>query len=179
MVRLVKICAALLGCALLSCGGAGPSTDVIITRAELQQRVEPRFPVLRRILMTDLRLDHPEILLRQGSDAIGIRCQLSVKLPVYGEKTGTLAASGKLSYSQPERAFYLSEPTVDTMEIDGLKPELHAQIVSLLKPTLTTALATLPVYTLKGRNTAEKAAAHVLQNVVVRDGTVVATLALL
>jgi len=149
-----------------------------MTQAEVQERVQRKFPILRRVLSADVRIEHPVVRLRSGSDDIGMELDISVEMPVLGMRSGTVGASGKLNYNQAERAFYIDAAALERLDVPGLRPELHAKVSAAVGQVLQRTLATVPVYTLKGRTAAETAAALALEKVVVRDGMLVATIGL-
>lgn len=157
--------------------GKRPAT-ITIEQPEIQQRVSALFPIQRDVLLARVTLQNPVVILREGSDRIGVDLDVRVALPLLPEQTGKLGASGKLAYRPAEKAFYLEVPTVDRLEIAGVPPEHAAQLRGAAEAVVRLVLASQPVYQLAQRDYKEVAAEHVLENVSVRNGKVVAELGL-
>jgi hypothetical protein len=161
--------------ALVGCGGA-PRVELTFTSAEIQERVSAKFPIEHTTMATRLRLDQPLVLLRPGSDDIGLKMNLYVDPPLVGPREGTVTIGASLRYEPEQSAFFLQNPQVEAFEVEGVKPGIRDAITKAALPVLRKVLDRTPVYRLKGRNLKEAAAARVLESVAVHDGTVVATL---
>jgi len=166
-----------LSALLLSAAGCGKRTlTVSIEQAEIQRRVTALFPIQREALLARVTLENPVVVLREGSDRIGLDLDVRLVLPLVPEQSGKLGASGKLAYRPAEKAFYLEQPALDRLEVAGVPA---SQTEALRRPTeavVTFVLANLPVYQLAGRDYKEAAAEHVLKSVSVRNGKVEAEL---
>ena len=80
-------------------------------------------PVVKEKYLSTITLDDPRLVLREGSDRIGIDVRVRTKVPLLAEYTGRVAAAGKLAYRVEEKAFYLEDPTIEKIEIADLKAE--------------------------------------------------------
>jgi len=156
------------------------SRDVVVTltRDEIQERVAPRFPVTKSAFFIDLVLRDPVVVLRDGTDRIGIELTADLRIPLLPALSGRIAATGIPRYEGTQKAFYLDQPVVENLRIAGLKPEYEPKARAAVEQVAREALAKHPIYEFKGRNLKEVTASFVLRGVQVRDGKLQATLAL-
>jgi hypothetical protein len=167
-----------LACLLAVAGCKAHPVTLTMGRDEIQRRLEAKFPVEQQVFVSTVTLEQPRVILREGSDRIGIDLRIRVRAPLLPEYGGQVAVTGKLVYRREETAFFLREPVLEDLVIDGLRAE-HAELVR--KPAETAAsaaLETIPVYRLEGRDLEEVGARSLLETVVVRDGKLCATLAI-
>jgi len=148
-----------------------------VSEAEIQERVEARFPVETREMLTTVVLSKPDVVLTQGSDRIGLKLDVLVRPPLVGPFTGTLTASGQVAYRYEEKAFYLVNPRVDDLKVNGLSDELLAKTRGPIESVATHYLAKHPVYEFRSRNLKEITAQHVLREVRVANGVMQAVIA--
>ncbi len=163
---------------LVAPGCAKREVVVTLTRGEIQEWVEPRFPVSKLAYLVLVTLRDPKVVLPDGTDRIGIELNVDVKIPLLAALSGKIAASGTPRYEGGTKAFYLERPSVERVEINGLKPEHEPKARAAIEKLATELLATRPIYELKGRNLKEVTASYVLRDVLIRDGKLQATLAL-
>jgi hypothetical protein len=163
---------------LLTVGCRAHPVTLIIERDEIQRRVETKFPIEKQVLVARVVLEHPQVILREGSDRIGLELRVRAQAPLVPAYGGTVAVTGKLAYRREDAAFTLREPAIERLELEGLRPE-HAEVVRRpVEAAVQAALETVPVYRLEGKNLKEIGARHLLDSVVVRDGKLHVTLAL-
>ena len=161
---------------LVACSGSKPIVEVQVEREEIQARLLKKFPVEKQSMIGRVVLSDPDVLLRPGRDDVGIALAVSVDPPLVGPREGTVAVSGTLSYDQEKKTFYLSQPKIEEFSVSALQPKLVEKAHGLVQAVADTALARLPIYTLRGRNAGEVTAEHTLQSVEVRDGRLVVKL---
>ena len=145
-----------------------PEASIDIDQAQLQQRVDARFPQKNCAMMVAcLTLSSPVVTLADGSPRIGLSADVLVSLG-HREMPGKVAFSGVLRYVRYEGDFYLDDVQVDNFSLTGFPPDL-VQVVKVRGPAaLRRALEGHPIYTLKG-DTARSA----LAKLAVRDVKVV------
>ncbi len=127
-----------------------PRTWVDIDQAQLQQRLDARFPQKNCALMVAcVSLSNPMVTLTDGSPRIGLSADVLVSLG-HREMAGKVAFSGELRYVRYEGDFFLDDVRVDKFALTGFPPEF-VQVVQVRGPdALRRALQGHPVYTLKG-----------------------------
>jgi len=146
-----------LGCAAALCGAGWwaatrfmPETFIDIDQAQLQQRLDARFPQKNCALMVAcVSLSDPVVKLSDGSPRIGLSADVLVSLG-HREMPGKVAFSGVLRYVRYEGDFFLEDVQIDNFELTGFPPEF-VQVVQVRGPdALRRALQGHPVYSLKG-----------------------------
>lgn len=150
-VAIGLVCAAALCCAgWWAVATFMPETFVDIDQAQLQQRVDARFPQKNCALMVAcVSLSNPQVTLTSGSERIGLAADVLVSLG-HREMPGKVAFSGVLRYVRYEGDFFLDDVRIDNFELTGFPPEF-VQVVQVRGPdALRRALQGHPVYTLKG-----------------------------
>jgi hypothetical protein len=146
------------------------TVTVTVSREELQQRVDERFPIEYDRLLARVTLTNPEVILEPGRDHIGLDMDVAVQVPVSGRMSGGLRVQAGLSYRREEKAFYLRDLSIERLQVEGMDGEWPAKVVRPIELAASKALTVFPVYTLKRRNIRELTAEHVLRSVAVRDG---------
>ena len=149
---------------------------------DLKARLQESLPYEKRYLyIFNVTLNNPRFDLVDGSDRIagGLDVLLNIKL---GSKEtpvgGAVDLSGALRYDPEARAFFLTNPVVEKLGIEGVPPRYANQANDAISAALGEFYRSRPVYVLEP-DTAPKAAAHMLlKDVKIRDERVVVTLGL-
>ena len=145
-----------------------PEAAIDIDQAQLQQRLDARFPQKSCALMVAcLTLANPVVKLTEGSPRIGLSADVLVTLG-HREMPGQVAFSGVLRYVRYEGDFFLDDVQVDNFSLAGFPPDLVPVVQQRGPAALRRALEGHPIYTLKG-DTARSA----LARLAVRDVRVV------
>ncbi len=164
--------------ALLVLSGCSYTHTVIrIEGSEIQQRLDERFPIQKKRLMIETRLENPVVLLEPGSDRIGLQLDVSITPPQpLKPLSGRGSVSGKLSYKRIDGAFFFTEPRLETLTLDGKTPDEVTKWREPVEWVTGKALEILPVYRLDREDLKQAAASIVLQDVRVEDGGLNVTL---
>ena len=175
----MKLRALLLSLLLVAFTSGCSTREIVVTltRDELQQRISPRFPVIKSVLLVGVVLKEPTVLLPEGSNRVAIDMVIDVTIPLLGPLSGRIGATGVPRYEANSREFFLDTPTIDRLDLPALKPEHGPKVRAAVEKIVQEALMRYPIYALKGRNLQEITAAFVLKRVVVHDGKLQATLA--
>ena len=145
-----------------------PEASIDIDQAQLQQRLDARFPQKNCTMMVAcVTLSKPVVRLTDGSPRIGLSADVLVTLG-HREMPGKVAFSGVLRYVRYQGDFFLDEVQVDNFSLTGFPPEF-VQVVQVRGPAvLRRALEGHPVYSLKSDS-----ARAALARLAVRDVKVV------
>ncbi len=162
---------------LTAAGCRNRPLTIQLSREELQRRLDTSFPVDKQLPFTRIVLEHPRVVLTNGSDRIGVGLDVRADIPFVGSRSGSLTASGELDYRREQKAFFLRNAKLDQLAIQGLGPDQVGLLKSPLETLLAGALTAFPLYEFKSRNVGEVTAEHVLQRVYVKNGAVYAELA--
>lgn len=147
-----------------------PEASIEIDQAQLQQRLDARFPQKHCTMMVAcVTLSNPLVRLTDGSPRIGMSADVVVSLG-HREMPGQVTFSGVLRYVRYEGDFFLDDVRVDNFSLTGFPPEL-VQVVKVRGPdALRRTLQGHPVYTLKGDGARSALAKLAVRDVQVVDG---------
>jgi len=147
-----------------------PQASIDIDQAQLQQRVDARFPQKHCSMMVAcLTLSKPVVRLTEGSPRINLSADVLVALG-HREMPGQVSFSGVVRYVRYEGDFFLDDIHVDNFSLTGFPPEL-VQVVKVRGPdALRRTLQGHPIYTLKGQGARAALAKLAVRDVQVVDG---------
>ncbi|MFC6632272.1 DUF1439 domain-containing protein [Microbulbifer taiwanensis] len=169
---------------LLSAAGylyfAGKEYEIRIPEAEIQARLSEKLPLTKTYFFVfQLTLEEPRVHLLEESGRIGAGLDLTLNVKVGGEGKpldGSVDASGRLQYDSGEGQFYLAEPVIEQLSIQGLPGKYADRAKKVIELALTEYYATHPIYKLKAGDTKQAAAKLVLKNVSVSGDELVVVL---
>jgi len=148
-------------------------TTIELSEAELQSRLDQRFPIEKSAIVAKVALDHPHVLLDATSDRIGIECEAHAIAVLAGEHHGKVGVSGRLEYDRETSTVYLVDPEIVRAEFPDLPQEHLPMIRDAASIALKTNLARIPLHHLDG--VPERA---LVQSVDVKEGRVIVELGL-
>ena len=139
-------CATLASCSTL----IGPR-DVNVSLAKMQQGLERRFPIDKRVLsVLDVKLTHPQLTLQPERERVALSIDASVTPPFIRQNwRGNLALSGRLVLDTQRNAVYLSEASVDRVNIDGMDESQQRQFAKVASLVADQLMHETPIYTFK------------------------------
>lgn len=144
--------------------------SLTFTREDLQQRVAEKFPFDQKLLFITVTYSHPEVILNDGSDRVGIALDAAAKLAGDQLVKGHVAGDWKLRYEPAEGALYFDDPNLTKFDFGGLSPSAQEQVAHVAKPLMETYLRRVPVYRLKAGDLRQDIARAVLKSVAVKRG---------
>src|SRR5688572_11840867 len=71
---------------------------VVVEREEIQKRLAAKFPVHRQLLLGTITFENPNVVLREGSDRIGVELDVKGQLPLMPPYAGKVQLSGRPAY---------------------------------------------------------------------------------
>lgn len=147
-----------------------PEASIDIDQAQLQQRLDTRFPQKHCTMMVAcVTLSNPLVRLTDGSPRIGLSADIVVSLG-HRQMPGKVTFSGVLRYVRYEGDFFLDDVRIDNFSLTGFPPEL-VQVVKVRGPdALRRTLQGHPIYTLKGGGARSALAKLAVRDVQVVDG---------
>lgn len=151
------------------------------SEADLKARLEQSLPYEKRYLYVfNVTLDHPRFDLVEGSDRIAGGVDVILHVKFGGEKplSGSVDLSGGLRYDAAQRAFFLADPVVETISVEGVSARHANKANEAISLTLAEFFRTRPIYVIEPDDAPKAAAYMLLRDVTVSDGHVVVTLGL-
>ena len=143
--------AILAGAMLASCSTLVGPRDVNVSLAKMQQGVERRFPIDKRVMsVLDVKLSNPQLSLQAERERVALSVDASVTPPFIRQHwRGNLALSGRLVLDARRNAVYLSEASVDKVSIDGMDESQQRQFAKVASLVADQLMHEMPVYTFK------------------------------
>ncbi len=152
----------------------GFTTTVELSKDDLQSRVE-KFVSENGQIGSTLEFTNPKVMLEEEGNRVGL--EVDVWASAYGkEGSGSLTASGSLTYKPEDGTFYISELKISKISIDKVPQFAMGMVTSFVQDGLNKLMPSIGVYTLKEGDLKQRAAKLMLQKVEVKPGKVVATI---
>ena len=150
------------------------------TEPELQAKLADNLPYARTYLFIfEVVLDNPRLALVEGSDRVNIGLDLTLNIRIQDEPLplgGELDVSGGVRYDGESSQFFLTDPVIENLRVQGVPAEYTDRVNSVLTKALGTYYADRPIYTLRASDVKGAAARLLLKSVVVEQQALVITL---
>jgi hypothetical protein len=160
----------------------GRRYDVAITQQQIDEALQAKFPMSKTYLaIFQIEYSNPHVILLPATDRIevGLDAELNIRLGSQTKKLGgTVTATTGLSYRSETNQFFLSDPRIENMSIQGVPQKYMDKVTSLSSNTVREYLQKYPVYTLRGKDTKTATLKLLLKDVQVRSNEVHAILGL-
>jgi len=159
---------------------SGKEYVITIPEETILEELDTKLPLTKTyFLIFDITLDNPRVDLIEGSSRINAGLDIVINIKINDQDKplgGTVDASGSLTYIPEEGAFYLSEPVIERLSVQGIPVKYTKKVNGLVEKTLVTFYSTRPVYKLKSSDLSQAAAKMALKRIVVQDQAAVVTL---
>ncbi|MEW6348958.1 MAG: DUF1439 domain-containing protein [Thermodesulfobacteriota bacterium] len=186
MRRSVKLLRVAFGLALLLAGGLAVwflfarEPEIVLTATQIQAAIEKKFPIVKRHFeIIEVTYSDPAVILEEGSDRIrfGLNAATSLRSPKI-DLRGTAVASARVAYDKSSAAFFLEDPLIEKITIDGLSEKWTKIAAEMGTLGVRKYLNQHPVYKLNPDKYKQNLVKYILKDVKVRDGKLVLTLGL-
>ena len=168
----------LLAASGYSCSSGTFRKELVFERADLQQKIESRFPLTKKKALISATLSEPTVLLAEGGDRLGIGLAVKVSLPgknYYGQ----VEVDGEIHYNPEEGSFSVMNSRVRKLQSAAI-PERYQYIVKgIVDKVAQRYLSEVPVYRLNQEDFEQSLARFALKSVQVREGKLVVVIGLL
>jgi len=154
--------------------------NLIITldRTDLQRRVERMFPITREGELVTVQLQHPRVILTEGSDRIGLRLQIHAIAAQQFSVSGLARVDGVLRFANDTGEFYLDDASVEELQIDNVEPLYLDRIRQIADGVVRDLLQDQPIYTLGQMGEAKRIMGSEIKSVTVHNGKLLVELAI-
>ena len=161
---------------------SGKSIAIRITQQQIEQKLADKLPLTKTyFIFFKVTLDKPRVQLREGTDRVQAGMDITLNLQIPGSSAplgGSVDVSAGLRYDPKAAAFFLTDPVVEQLHLQGL-PSQYADIArAAVTQALLAYYAEHPIYTLSTNRIDQLAARMALKSVVVEGGELVVTLGL-
>lgn len=161
---------------------SGKEYSFRFTEDQLREKLAEKLPVTKTyLLIFVVTLDNPRVSLLEGSSRVqaGLDVLLNIQI---GEEPkpfgGSIDVSGAPTYVSEEGAFYLTDPVIEGLAVQGIPAEYATKVENVLTKAVARYYAERPIYTLKETSIKQSAARLVLKGVIVENGELVIALGL-
>jgi hypothetical protein len=151
-----------------------------ITQEQIQERLDARFPISEQYLIVfRLTLADPEVVLREGSDRIGLGVSAHTNVRVNEEDlTGKAHITTKIRYDPGKGSLLLVHPDVEEFTISLLPEEYGDEVMLAANLSARKFLNNYEIYKLNQADFKQRLVKLVLREVVVHNGVLRITLGL-
>lgn len=150
------------------------------TESQLYEKLTERTPVRKTYLFIfQVELNNPRIMLLDGSDRVNAGLDITLNIRINEEPLplgGEIDVSGGVRYEGSEGQFFLTDPIVENLSVQGIPADMLDRVYSALTVALGEYYADRPIYTLRASDLKQAAAKLLLKNVVVQNQELVITL---
>lgn len=150
------------------------------TEAELQEKLAERLPLHKTYLFVfEVVLDNPRLELIEGSDRVNAGLDVTLNIKINDEPLplgGKLDVSGGVRYEAPDGQFFLTNPVIENLSVQGVPAKYTDRVNSVLTKAIGDYYSDRPIYTLNDSDVRTAAAKLVLKNVVVKESILIVTL---
>ena len=158
----------------------GAEFVVALEKEQIQEAIDKKMPYEKSLaFIFKLQARNTTVLLESGSNRIGASTDvlLNMKLNDNDKNLGGYVRSDTgIRYDQKDFCFYLINPVVQELKIQGIPEKYTAVVTGSAKKLLEHYLLDIPVYKINDKNLKLKLAKAVLKKVDVVDGKLVLTL---
>ena len=158
---------------------SGQTYQIRISQIQIEQKLAEKLPLTRNFLLFYLTLEHPRVQLREDSSRVQLGLDVVIA-PNAGAIIRPLRATADvtagLRYDPAQGAFFLTDPVVQKLGVEGVDENRTNAINTALSKALSAYLAERPVYTLSGFDHKQRMARMVLKAVKVERGELVVEL---
>ncbi|WP_430461899.1 DUF1439 domain-containing protein [Thalassolituus sp. LLYu03] len=152
--------------------------EVRLSEQQLQQEINARLPVTQQRGLFTLEISNAVLTLIDGEDRLRIQADARLITSFGLQSRGKVTLDGKVRYNNQDYSFYIEDPVIRQISIDGVAPELEPQLIELAQQSLTPALRNQPVYTLSDQEMTQNLARMMLKGMRIEQRSVVLVLSL-
>ena len=180
MLRQAYVWMAVLLMWLLPVATPAKDMNLIVTldRADLQRRIDRMFPITREAELLTVHLHHPQVILREHSDRIGLQMRLDASVAEQFSVSGSARVDGVLRFASDSGKFYLDHASVEEMQIDGVPSLYLAQIQQLADGVVSDLLQDQAIYTLGQMGESKRIMGSEIKSISVHNGKVIVELSM-
>lgn len=121
----------------------------------------------------------PVVKIGEPSERIGLALRLAVQVLGSAPVKATISGSTKLVYVDTQKAFFLDDPIVNSVDAPYLPKMFEGVVADLAKEQITKVVNTTPIYVLpENGSLQQKAARRMLKTIRIQPDQVIATFAL-
>lgn len=159
---------------------SGKEYSIRLTEPVIQTKLAEKLPITKTyLLIFQLTLSNPRVQLNNGSSSVNAGLDVVLNITI-GENSkplgGTVDVSGGIRYAAENGQFFLTNPKIENVEIQGIKPKYTNKVNASVTKFLNEYYEKNAIYTLKSSDKKQAVAKMILKNVIVENKELVITL---
>jgi len=159
---------------------SGKEYVVRISESDIQDKLEEKLPLTKTYLfIIQVTLNNPRVNLKNGSNKVGAGLDVVFNITLNKNPKplgGTVDVSGGVRYLSEKGQFFLTNPAIESLTVQGIDPKYTDKANKALTKALAEYYKNNPIYTLRVNDLKQAAAKMVLKDVVVENQELVITL---
>lgn len=169
---------------LLIVGGylyfSGKEYVLRFSEAQIQETLAQKLPMTKTYLfIIQVTLDSPRVILENGSNRVNAGLDVSLNVTVDNNPEplgGSIDVSGGVRYDSEEGQFFLTDPVIENLQVQGISPAYTEKANDALTKALAEYYSERPIYSLSDFDAKQVAVQMVLKDVIVENKELVVTL---
>lgn len=153
---------------------------LVITQEQIDAALKEKFPITKtHLVLFQITYSNPHAKPLPDSNRIevGLDAEVMIKALSDSKKlTGTVFVTGALSYRDDKKQFFLVEPEIKKISIQGIPQQYIDKVTDFASKVAQEYIQEVPVYTLKDGSARTTAAKLLLRDVEVKQSEVHVTL---
>ncbi len=139
---------ACLGVACLLGVSCASKVTLKVSRAELQERLDKKFPISKRKSVFELKLSDPRLTLVEQADLLQLA--LSAEAFALGTPLGRseVTVQGGVHYDKELKAFFLTDPHLTGLDVAHIPERYHDKLRKSVDIVVHEILPMIPIYKL-------------------------------
>lgn len=145
------------------------SYEVIVTEQQIQQNISSRMPLTRQGKIMSVTLDNTVIDLLGNGNRVRIQSDIALLSTIGLQSRGNLTAEGDVRFDDASDSFFIDNPQVLDLNIEGVPAVYKPSVIQLAQQTLAPAFSGQAVYVLRENGT--QALARMMLRTMTIDGS--------
>jgi Protein of unknown function (DUF1439). len=150
--------------------GCSVSYTISLTASDIQQSLHRTLPISKSKLLVTATVRTLDVEFMEGGNQIVLSPKVDLSIVGQSALRGRAVVAGQIRYAPDTGEFFLDQPKVAVVAIEGLPESLRATVEEVIARCAEGYLATAPVYRLKQTDFKQSLAKMVMKSVRTRNG---------
>ena len=155
----------------LTLSTAAHAYDLLITEQQLQDTLNQQLPYRHNGQWMSLSITQAQLDLLGEGNRVALHNDFILVSQLGLQSRGNLHAEGTVRFDNDQKAFFIDEPIIKDVDIEGVPEQFKASVIQLAQQTLSPALSERPVYVLRDEGN-EKLARMLLKTLEITENDV-------
>jgi len=155
--------------AFLSFKADALSYTKVFTEPELQQKLDKLMPVEKKKFFVTVVVANPQLSLASSDDRLTLKVDIKASLLGGVKGNGAATVNSGIRYDNQLGAFYLNEPKLIALELNGAPTNIQPKIQKLVQKLVANALVKKPIFTFDESDMKHKLAKSSIKEIRIED----------